>query len=224
MKFLKKLKRLFELSLIKTCYFNIKYFGWRHIFYPYVILSKNVKLYELKGAIKVSQDAKFGTIRIGFHGVGVFDQKFERSIWENSGNVVFGNHVIIGSGVRISNHGELFISDNVNITANSTVICYKKITIGKDCMISWENLIMDNDFHKIYYDTNVINPINEAKEIDIGEHSWICCRCLILKGVKLFPNTVVAAGSTISGFKSSKGNIIIGEKGNLIKENIIWKE
>lgn len=221
---IKKIKRLLELSLIKTCYFNVKYFGWKHFFYPYVILSKKVKIYKLSGTIRVSKNAKIGAVRIGFHGVGVFDQKFERSIWENSGNIFFGNNVILGSGVRISNYGELIISDNVNITANSTVICYKKITIGKNCMISWENLIMDNDFHKIYYDINESDPINESKEIFIGDHSWICCRCLILKGVKLSTNSVVAAGSTVSGFKSNKSNVIIGDKGKLIKENIIWRE
>lgn len=41
---------------------------------------------------------------------------------------------------------------------------------GNNSIISWDCLILDTDFHRIYKDGNMIN---ENKPIEIGNHVWI---------------------------------------------------
>lgn len=166
-----------------------------------------------------------GLVWFGFHSVGILDKRYERAIWQNSGNVVFSCRAILASGVRISNRGELKIGNGVNITGNTSIVCHKAVTIGADCMISWDSLIMDLDFHDLYLmEDGEARPVNPPEEIQIGEHCWICCRCLVLKGVKLPPDTVVAAGSTLSAHTFSEEHTIVGNNHRILKRQIGWRK
>ncbi len=44
-----KLKTFFQIGIIKTIRFNVKYFGLKSLFRPKVILSKRVQILELGG-------------------------------------------------------------------------------------------------------------------------------------------------------------------------------
>lgn len=78
---------------------------------------------------------------------------------------------------------------------------------------------MDTDFHYILNENNEV--INEDKPISIGNHVWIGCRNIILKGVTIADNNVIAANSTITkSFKSS--GCVIGNNVITLKENIKW--
>ena len=55
---------------------------------------------------------------------------------------------------------------------------------------------MDTDFHKIYTNNNEYQ-INQDSEIIIGDKCWIGCRSLILKGVTIPNNAIIAANSTV---------------------------
>uniref|UniRef100_UPI0039EB3104 acyltransferase n=1 Tax=Clostridium perfringens TaxID=1502 RepID=UPI0039EB3104 len=133
---------------------------------------------------------------MGFGNVGIFDKKYDRGIWQNNGIVKLEKNINIGHGVKIVNFGELVLGDSIKITANSQLISYKRIEIGSNTIISWDNLIMDTDFHKIKNFNGEV--INQNKDIIIGKCVWIGCRCLILKGSKLPNNSVIAAGSIIN--------------------------
>ena len=104
------------------------------------------------------------------------------------------------------------------------IICQKNIKLGDGCLLSWDILIMDSDFHKIanMFDSKVINA---PKDIIIGNHVWIGCRSTILKGVAIADNTVIAAGSIIT--KSFEGgNCVVGGSGKhvgILKENTNWE-
>lgn len=99
------------------------------------------------------------------------------------------------------------------------IICKKRITIGHDCLISWNCLIMDTDWHCVI-DKNNACILNYDKECIIGNHVWIGCNCTLLKGVNIPDNSVIAAGSTISKKLTTSNAIYTGTK--RIKENINW--
>lgn len=112
------------------------------------------------------------------------------------------------------------MGDDFKISAESAIICTNKIQFGKNCLISWDDLIMDTDFHTITdKDKHVLNP---SKEIIIGDNVWIGCISTILKGSKIGNDVVVAANSLIT--KSIEGNNqIIGDNPTrVLKENISW--
>lgn len=209
------------ISLPKTIYFNLKYFRLSQAIKLPVFVSYNTKFKTLKGNINIPPNAKYGFIKIGFGDIGVFDKYKRRTYLQITGNIKFNGKANIGHGSSISVSGNLEVGDNFIITAESKIICKKQIKFGKNCLISWDCLFMDTDFHKI--NTSDVEYINKDKAIIIGNNVWIGCRNLILKGSKISDNSVISANSKINS-KFEECNIIIsGNPASIIKRNITWE-
>lgn len=217
---MKKLKYIYELGIIKTLYFNLNKFGLKGLKLP-ILISKSTKILDNSGEI-ILERIKFGDIKIGFSGVGVFDYKYQRTLFQNTGKITFKEKANIGLGSRIVNAGELEIGKQFNITACTTIICYKNIRFGNNVLISWENLIMDTDFHKIKDIQNKIT-LNLNKAIVIKDNVWIGCRNTILKGTYIDNYSVIASNSLVNASFKNNSNIIIGDKNKIIKRNIYWE-
>ena len=134
------------LSLPKSIYFNFKYLGIKDGWKIPVLISYNTYLMETRGRVLIEGPLSFGMVRIGFGGIGLFDKR-NRTIWHvYSGTVRFNDGIRIGYGSKISvTNGCLIIGKNVRITASTQIACNKKICIGDDSLISWDNIIMDTD-------------------------------------------------------------------------------
>lgn len=210
------------LGLPKTVYFNIKYFGISGLKLP-IILSNNVKIINIKGEVVINSDIKSGMVLLGFGEISIFDKKRYKSIWNNKGKIIFGDKCKLDHGFRIdvNGNGELYFGQNCNITANSSIICNKRIVFGNDLLMSWECLIMDTDYHKIYNQNN--NVANDDEEIVIGNHVWICCRNTILKGSVIEDNSILGSCSRLSSKIKEQGVLISGNPAKVVKRNINWK-
>ena len=87
-------------------------------------------------------------------------------------------------------------------------------------MFSYDVEIRNTDSHKIY-DKNTNKRINEGNSISIGNHVWLGMRAIILKGVNIEDNSIVAGGSIVT--KDVKANTIVsGAPAKQIRENIYW--
>lgn len=95
-----------------------------------------------------------------------------------------GGKIIIGKGV--------FLNKNVNIISKDS------ITIGANCVIAQNVVIVDHDHD---YKNNMCGFI--TKTVSIGNNVWIGANCVILKGAKIGDNVVIAAGSVINSEISS---------------------
>ena len=139
------------------------------------------------------------------------------------------NKIFIGSNCSLKNltidmkndNSVIKIGDKTSIEeARITSFEPYKIEIGKDCMFSANIVIMNTDVHKIY-DIDTGLKTNEGKEISIGNHVWLGIRTIILKGVSIGDNAIVAAGSIVT--KDVKANTIVsGNPAKQIKENKNW--
>lgn len=221
-----KMKKLllFFLSLPKTIYFNFKYLNWRIAYKLPIFVSKNVKLKSLKGTLKIDTSITTGMIKIGFNDISIFDQHYNRSIWDVCGSVVFKGKCSIGHGskINVSTNGTLTFGNNFCINAESTIICLKEITFGDNILCSWDNLIMDSDFHPIYDQSKI--RINHDESIIISDNVWIGCNSIILKGTIIPKNSVIAAGSLVSKQFKNCNTIIAGRPAKTIKYDITWKK
>lgn len=112
------------------------------------------------------------------------------------------------------------IGSNLTITGSSTIICYKEIEFGDNNLLSWDILIMDTDFHKIYSDECLTNT---EKKVTIKDNVWIGCRSTILKGSIIPKGSVIAAGSIISQQLKTTNCIYGGSPTKVLKANINWK-
>lgn len=223
------MSKIFELlmSIPKTVYMNLKYFELKIALKMPIFVSYNVLLKQMNGEIVIdSSEIKSGMIKIGFGEVGIFDKKKSKTIWEQSHNttIIFKGKANIGHGskISVSNNSHLLLGHNLNITAECAISCSEAIEIGDNCLISWETLIMDSDFHQIF-DLKTQKAFTKSKEIIIGDRVWIGCRSTILKGSVLSNDTIVGAGSLISRKYVESNIIIAGSPGEKIKEGVVWK-
>jgi acetyltransferase-like isoleucine patch superfamily enzyme len=215
-------KYLFSLNF-KTIYFNLKYFPFCQAICLPVLISSKTYLKEVRGKCIIQSELKPGLIKIGFGNVGIFDRKTSRTVWEVSGTIIFGGKTNIGHGSKIcvGNSGTLTINENFTITAESTIVCYDKIEFGRNCLLSWDILIMDTDLHHIKNKDGEI--INSDKPVIIGDNVWIGCRNLILKGAKIPNGSVIGASSVISKELTADSSLYAGNPVRLIQEDISWE-
>ena len=206
----------------KTIYFNFRYLPWRQaIRFPFWISSRTY-LRKTEGNITINGELHTGMIRIGYGDIGIFDNKRSRTIWEVAGKVVFEGKAEIGHGSKISvgDTGLLQMGKNFAITAESSIIAYKKVEFGNDCLLSWDILIMDTDFHPIMNERSEIQ--NPPSEIIIGNSVWIGCRSLILKGSVIPDGCVIAANTLVSKKLTGKNQVFGRQPLTVIAENISW--
>lgn len=164
-------------------------------------------------------------VKFGVHGLGTQDLIYSRTMWEVSGTLVIKGKASIGRGCKISigKDATLTLGENLVITGDTKIICQKEISLGKHCLLSWDILIMDTDFHHILNTDDRIT--NVPKAISIGNNVWIGCRNTVLKGVSIADNNIISANSTITR-DVTESNCVIGGHGKsveIIKKNVSWK-
>ena len=213
---------LTQVSILKSVYFNLKYFPMKTALKLPVVIHKHTFLRCCQGKVILPNKIYPGMIRIGARGLGVEDYKYRRTVWFNKGNVIFEGSAYVGSGSRLSvdEGAHLHLGNNFVITGASTIICNKDISLGNDSLLSWDVLLMDSDFHKILMNGKISNV---PKSIIIGNHVWIGCRNTILKGVQI-PDDVVIASNSVITHSVDESNIIIGGNRNniVLKRNVDW--
>lgn len=125
--------------------------------------------------------------------------------------VGIGGHIEIGNKTTIE-------SAHIAVTEQDS-----KVIIGNDCMFASDIDIRTGDSHAIF-DSTTKKRLNFAKDVLIGQHVWIAPHTIILKGVKLPDNSIVATGSVVvKGFGEEDGGIIIaGNPAKIVKAGITW--
>lgn len=210
------------LSVPKSFYFCVRCMPFIKALRLPILVRYNVLVRHIG---KIETGGELCSVRIGFGDVGIFDKKRERTIWDSSGKVNFEGKAYIGNGSRIvvGKNGEWNVGDNLSCTSTMSLICFKNITMGRDVLISWDTLLMDTDFHYIAKVGEIHTAVNE-KEIVIGNHVWIGCRVTVLKGVTLYDDNVVAAGSVVTKSFKEKSVLIAGNPATVRREGIEWIE
>jgi acetyltransferase-like isoleucine patch superfamily enzyme len=219
-------KRLFKFLsrvTLKSIYFNFKYLPFNTALKLPILVSNHTYLKLCAGSIVINGPIRTGMIQIGFATVGIFDHKRSRSIWNVSGRVIFKGKTFIGQGSKLSvgGGGTLTLGSDFNISSETAIICSKAITFGNNCLLSWEILLMDDDYHQI---TNMENEvINEPTPIIVGNDVWIGCRCTILKGSVIPNNSIIAATTTVAKKLVQQDSIYGGNPLKVLKTGIKWK-
>jgi len=215
--------KIYKISIIKTIYFNLKYLSFKQAIKLPFLISRKVYLKKTRGVIEIDHNVTFGIIKIGFGDVGTFDQNRSRNIRQLYGKVIFHGTANIGHGSKISvgKSGVLSLGNNFRITAESAIISHLKIDFGDDCLLSWDTLVMDTDFHKIKNEFK--EQINCPTPINIGNSVWIGSGNLILKGAIIPDNSIIGANSLINKELKYKKSLYAGNPVVRLKENVNWE-
>ena len=85
-----------------------------------------------------------------------------------------------------------------------------QVTIGRNCTIAWNGLIMDADQHPI--------PVRglDNRPVRIGDWVWIGARATVLRGVSIGDEAVVGAGAIVT-HDVPEGAVFVGPSARVIQ-------
>lgn len=161
-----------------------------------------------------------GKLEIGTEYVG-FTHKRDITYLNIRGKLKLAGPYSIGRGCRINieKDGIVSIGQRGYINANTSLIIMHSLTIGNDCVISWNCQFLDEDFHEIRYEGRK----ESSPEIVLGNKVWVGCGVKIYKGTHIADGCVVAADSVVRGIFAQPNALIGGNPARVIKENISWE-
>ena len=219
-----ELLRICQIGIINTLRLNFGYFPFREAVKFPILAGKNLKIRRLKGVVEIL-NPKTGCVKIGFDSVGIFDYQKERAIWElhDGGRVVFEGVAKIGNACRICvmGGGVLIIGDDSQIMAKTTLLCSHDIRIGRECLFSWEIMIVDSDLHPVFDNNGTL--LNKTDRLVIGDRVWIGCRATILKNSQIPSGAIIGAGSLVNSKLDIPNSMYGGVPCRLLKSDVCWK-
>jgi acetyltransferase-like isoleucine patch superfamily enzyme len=146
--------------------------------------------------------------------------------------VELGAHVSCYAGVSfaIGERGTCKIGD-FSLLNGALIMADERIEIGAHCLVSWNVGIADSDFHPIdaaqrridtmalapFYKDRPPRPPLRTAPVIIKDNVWIGMNALVLKGVTIGENSVVAAGAVVS--KDVPANVVVaGNPAIIVKQ------
>jgi len=106
------------------------------------------------------------------------------------------NHPVI---IRTLNKdAELLIGENVGISGGG-ICCQKKVIIGNNVMFGANTFVTDTDFHPVDpKNRRYTRKGTKAAPVIIEDNVFLGMNVLVLKGVKIGKNSIIAAGSIVT--------------------------
>lgn len=171
----------------------------------------------LLGLVKVILYKLIYFKRVSFSSIPKMNNNFKIAIKKNS-KLIIGKSFRCRNNVsfRIYNEGIVKIGDNCFFNDGCSINSQQKITIGNNLICGQNVMFFDHDHD---YKNDISQFVRD--EIVIGNNVWIGANVIILKGVTIGDNSVIAAGSVVNKdiaknqlFYQSKVNISKNTKNN----------
>ncbi len=134
-----------------------------------------------------------------------------------NGKIILGNNVVLNSDFKNSNtslttkvkfvtgyDGKISIGNNCDLNG-TCFVSYNEIEIGDYCQFASSSIISDTDFHPVDPTHRLSQMKGEnfsfesvaKKKIKIGRNVWVGWGTIILKGVTIGDNSIIAAGAVV---------------------------
>jgi acetyltransferase-like isoleucine patch superfamily enzyme len=135
--------------------------------------------------------------------------------------LVINNRVKIGPNthIEVGRKGRLLFGEEgggeTSFSYGCKIVANQLIKIGSSCLFSWDVLIMDTSTH-------YINGQIRNSPIVISDYVWVAAKAIILKGVAIASNSIIATGAIVT--KSIPENCLAGgNPAQIIRNNVEWK-
>ncbi|MGI8801096.1 MAG: acyltransferase [Solirubrobacteraceae bacterium] len=126
-----------------------------------------------------------------------------------------GAKLVLGRWSWLGNDCKIRVHDGVaEIGAKSvlgqecTITCFRRIKIGRDCIIADKVMMLDFDHGVV----DVDRPIREQgiykRQVEVGHNCWIGYGACILRGVKVGENCVIGTNSIVT--RDVPDNAVVG--------------
>jgi acetyltransferase-like isoleucine patch superfamily enzyme len=130
----------------------------------------------------------------------------------NLGGVLEPGNCLFYPGVRleVGRGGYIRIGTGTYLNRNTEVIAWREVSIGRDCRIGWDVLIMDTDQHPLP------DGFLDNRPVTIGDRVWIGARATILKGVTVGDGAIIAAGAVVT-HDVPPGAVVAGPAARIVR-------
>jgi len=143
-----------------------------------------------------------------------------------------GHRIEFGANCRVSRGGIFWFEDEgcmLQVGKNTSMVEVhvavtepgSKVIIGEDCMFANDIDIRTGDTHAVI-DARTGERLNKAGDVIIGNHVWIAPHVVVLKGVNIGENSIVATGAVMTESCES-GVIVGGNPAKVIKTGVSWR-
>lgn len=131
---------------------------------------------------------------------------------DNRGGQISVGGCAFWPGVRLEcwKGGHLQIGQGTFLNRNTEIVAFGSVTIGKDCMIARDVIIMDSDQHALPGEDLVVAPVV------IGDRVWIGARAIVLKGVTIGDDSVIGAGAIVTRSIPAR-SVAVGQPARVIR-------
>ena len=106
----------------------------------------------------------------------------------------------------------LRIGNGTYLNRNTEVVAGQQVTIGRDCKIARDVIIMDTDQHPLPGGAGLI-----AQPVTIEDRVWIGARTIVLKGVTIGHDAVIGAGSVVTRSVPA-GAVAVGVPAKIVRQ------
>jgi carbonic anhydrase/acetyltransferase-like protein (isoleucine patch superfamily) len=142
-----------------------------------------------------------------------------------------GHQIVFGENCRVTRGAMLWFEDHnglLEVGSGTTMVEVhvavtenSRVTIGEDCMLANDIDIRTGDSHSVI-DSQTGKRLNFAGNVVINRHVWVTPHCVILKGVNIGANSIIATGAVVT--KSCEPGVIMGgNPARVIKTGVSWK-
>lgn len=119
-----------------------------------------------------------------------------------------GSHIAIGKDFTMEGGG-------IASTEGAGII------IGDDCMFSFNLDVRNGDSHPIY-SLETGRRINDARDIVIGNHVWLCAFTKIMKGTVIPDDCIIGNSSLVSSSLDKPHSLYAGVPAKFLKTGLTW--
>ena len=206
-----------KISICKTFYYNFKYGYLKYnqfIIYPKtkILIQPSAKI-DLGTGHLVCNFSHYGQRFRSSYCVLALNNNASFQLLADKFTMCEGSSIAVGENATLILHGKGFIN------TNTTIECNARIEIGKGTIIAQNVSISDTDNHTV-----IVNGVKKisTKPVKIGNHVWIARNVIILKGVHIGDNAIIAAHSVV--VKDVPANCLVaGNPAKVVQENCNWE-
>jgi len=113
---------------------------------------------------------------------------------ENRGGMIELGNCGLFNGVRFEcwQDATIRVGDGTYLNRGVEIVAARSVTIGRDCKIARDVIVMDTDQHELPGQGLIVAPVV------IGDRVWIGARAIVLKGVTIGDDAIIAAGAVVT--------------------------
>lgn len=121
-----------------------------------------------------------------------------RAVWLRRHSKYFGRAAIVARGCRILGSGGLSVGDEAIVARDVTLDARGGLSLGVATLVGLETLILTHTHRSLEVGVPIQAQGMYDGPVSIGDRAWLGARVIVLPGVTIGADAIVAAGAVVA--------------------------